>query len=82
MILAQIVGWSCKDRNDRERLLYDLSSLQITIDPTQSLSVWKMNGGNTCSIAPSHESGIYCERYIRNIKWPSVLHPYLDLLNL
>lgn len=44
MILTQFAEQSCrKVRNSKEALLSDLDSVQITIDPAQSMSRWKMN---------------------------------------
>lgn len=62
MILAQIAGWSCrKVRNGKEGLLSDLDSLQITIDPAQSTSRWKMNVQQSVSYCPL--------QWVKDLSW-------------
>lgn len=62
MILTQIAEQSCrKVRNSKEALLSDLDSLQITIDPAQSMSRWKMNVQQSLS---------YCSlRWVKDLSW-------------
>lgn len=58
MILAQIAGWSCrKVRNGKDGLPSDLDSLQITIDPAQSMSRWKMDVQQSMSYRPFQRVG-------------------------